>query len=203
MAVIMKHKFVIILILCISLILANWGKNTQLNKLPDINKIFPYEINKWEGKDVDVDKSVSDFFSEGELLLRRYHNTSGEETISLAIVTTLKRDHIHDPNICYRGQGISINSEKDALLKKILKVRVVNGQKRGQPQKIIYWYTDFTNTYTDRTRFMRNITISKLLNKPSKGFALVVIISPNNEVPKIVNDFALEVNKKLKNLNNE
>ena len=194
----MKYKILTLIILIAAFVLA--GISPEKYNLPDINEVFPKKITTWESEEVTIDKSVYNFLEKEEILLRTYTNTKTSQKLSLAIVITDKRDHIHDPEICYRGQGISMDSEKTINIDKKLKARLVKGQKSEKPYNIIYWYTDFSETYAKRVTFMKNITKAKLFNTPLKGFALIVIIAPDEGNKEEIKTFSQNTYNELKQI---
>lgn len=197
----MKYKFIILIILLLAFILANLHFNNTNVSLPLINSAFPYKIGNWEGKDIKANESVYDMLDKSELLLRMYQNKESGQTATLAVVLTNKRDHIHDPEICYRGQGIAMNKETNLMLPPKNMVKYVFGKKKRIPYSIIYWYTDLNKTYTSRVNFMKHIAYTKFFDKPIAGFALVVIMSPKATKENDLINFAKDVNIKLSKLN--
>jgi len=194
---IFKNKIIVISILLLSLLLVNVHFTKTNFQRPLINKEFPLTINNnWVGTDVKASEITYTMLDEDELLLRDYSNKKTGQVINLAIVMTTKRDHIHDPKLCYTGQGIQISSEKIVKLQPEYPIKYVYGLKQKQPYDIYYWYTDLNNTFTSRVAFMKRITLAKFLDKPMSGFALVVVITPKNN-NKNIESFIKEINNRL------
>lgn len=190
----MKLKFIVIFILACAVIIANYHVRNIDVKTPLINKTFPKQLEEWVGTDVKVAKSVFKLLNKNNLLFRNYKNAKTDQQINLAIVLTEERSQIHDPEVCYRFQGIEMNKEENIVIDKDYVVKHVFGLKKKQPYDIIYWYTDLNNTFTGRVKFMKHITLSKFFDKPMNGFALIVIISPKSKDSKVY-EFAEKVNK--------
>ncbi len=192
----MKNKIIVLVILITALFLTG----TPFKKKQEavlINEIFPYELSSWHGEDIEPDEAVYGFLDKEEFLFRLYKNKETDKYISLAIVLTQRRDHIHDPNICYNGQGISMDEQLDKILDDSLNVKFINGQKNAKPYYITYWYTDFENSYVERAEFMKKITLSKFFNKSKYGFGIIVLTAMGEIKPEEITAFASEVNKAL------
>ena len=195
----MKYMFTVLILLICAVLFTNFHfKNSKAN-VPPINKVIPYKIDGWEGFDTKADRSVYDILDKNELLLRIYKNLKSGEIVSLAVVLTNKRDHIHDPEVCYRGQGISMNKETFINITPENKAINVYAKKQKAPYRIIYWYTDLNQTYTSRSRFMKDITISRFFDKPVRGYALITVMGPESNIGNI--DFAANVNDLMGDIN--
>jgi hypothetical protein len=194
----MKIKISAIIILLTAFLLGNLHFNKTNYILPDITKVFPKTLGEWRGSDLIVGKAVLEFIDKKEILLRKYE-LSGK-ALSLAVVLTQKRDHIHDPEVCYRGQGIIMDTEQNYMIEKNFIVKLVKGKRGRVPYNIIYWYTDLNRDYPERVVFMKNIAFSKLFDKPLKGFALVVIMAPANITMDSLKQFTLDSNKQVKSI---
>lgn len=196
----MKTKIITIIIMISALLCVNLSKNYAQKQVPEINKYFPREMNGWTGVDFKPDEGVYSMLRKNELLLRNYKNNSTGEKVSLAIVLSNKRDQIHDPNLCYRGQGLMIEKEVDKNISPEDIVKFTECKKYGKNCNMIFWYTDFKKVYSDRASFMSNVIFSKLFDKPMDGLALVVIIGHAkknpSENPELVK-FAHQVNDEL------
>jgi len=199
----MKIKITALIILIATFIFANYNQSGDTKDLPAIRELIPMTIGKWQGKDLKVDKAVFEHLEENELLLRLYRNEEIDKTLSLAIVLTDRRDHIHDPEICYRGQGIFINDEKTMNLDKNMSLKVLKGNRRGQSCDVIYWYSDLNRTYSERAVFMKDIVISKFIGKKTKGYALAVIVAPEKIKEAELKSFTAKINFILMNINNQ
>lgn len=198
----MKYKILVIVVLLIAFALSGFGINNIKPLKHKVNDVFPVSLNGWEGKNVKINESVYKMLDKEELLIRNYKNVKTGQELNLAIVLTNKRDHIHDPQICYRGQGISMDREVSLKLNEKDTVIKVLGSKHKKPYNIIYWYTDLNKTYSHRLDFMKQIILFKIFSKPANEFALVVITAPEtNGGDKEFVKFAGDVNRILKDLN--
>lgn len=174
----MIRKIITITILLASFIFANFNMNKEIYSLPDVKTIVPLTIKEWQGKNLNPGNAVFEFMEDYELLLRLYENKKTPETISVAVVLTDKREHIHDPEVCYRGQGIYVQSEENLSISPDINLKVLKGKRNEQPYNVIYWYSDLEKTYSERTFFMKNVVTSKFLGRPVKGYALIVLLVP-------------------------
>lgn len=200
----MKHRLFVLITLISAVSIGNFHLNYREIHTPLINQVFPIKIDNWEAKDAKVDKSVYSMIDKNELLLRTYKNKNDNQIINLAIVLTNKRDHIHDPDICYRGQGITFNKEYDKAISAGNIVKYILGKRGNDQYDLMYWYTDLNKIYPSRSNFMRHITISKFIDKPMTSFGLVVLISPKiKQDESNLIDFAGKVNSILNRLNKE
>lgn len=194
----MKYKLIVLTVLLTAFLLVNLHFNGFKNQVSQINKVFPYKIADWNGKDQKIDESVFTMLDKGEILMRLYKNSKNNRNMSLAIVLTDKRDHIHDPEVCYRGQGIDMYKETIIPMSPQDKARLVFGKKNKNRYDIIYWYTDLKKNYASRVDFLKQVTISRFLDKPFNGYALIVIIAPEiNGENKTLIDFANKVSNNL------
>ena len=175
----MKSKIIILLILISSVLLANFHVNKNSLKTPDINKSFPLKINNMIGTDYKASKGVYEMIPADKMLLRIYQNEKTDYKATLAIVLTDKREHIHDPNICYQEQGFTFGKRELANLAKGRQITYIPANKEKIKVDIYYWYTDLVDTYPFRKDFMKHGTYSKFFDKPFKGYGLVILISPN------------------------
>ncbi len=193
-----KNKYIIVIaLLLISLLLANLSFRQVSNEEIVISKIIPYTIDGWTGKDLKADKATLGWFDEGEFLFRMYEKDN--KKLSLAIIFTNKVSHIHDPQICYRGQGINMQKQSLLALEAESKVNYILGKKTdGSKYDIFYWYSDLKRVYSSRKEFITNISISKFLDKNSAYFALIAIVSEKDE-----KDGNIEAKKRLANKINE
>lgn len=189
----MKARIIILVILILSLFLANYHQKKIVVETPRVNKIFPYQLGEWTGKDLEVSKSAFKLLKPEELLMRVYKDKKTGQKLSLAIVLTNERSRIHDPEVCYRLQGIEMKREEILPIDKDELVKHVFGSRKKEPYDIIYWYTDLNQTFTDRAKFMKHIALSKFFDKQMVGFALVVVIAPETN-NKEVYDFSSQVN---------
>lgn len=198
----MKYRLIILIILIFAFVAGNLHLGRQKKQLAPINTVFPYKIGIWEGKDVKPDESVYKMLDRDELLLRKYQNKADKQIISLAVILTAKRDHVHDPEVCYRGQGLDMQNEHEIDLSSVHKIMQVSAKNSNKQYNMLYWYSDGPNTYPKRVKFMTNVTITRFFDKPNNGFALVVILSDKKSVSKeVILDFANKVNETLnKNL---
>jgi len=194
-----RIKGFVITILFLSFICANIRIQKQ-QTIPEINKVFPLKFSQWQGKELIPDEAVYEMLDKSEFLFRQYKNLQNGKEYSLAIVLTGKRDHIHDPNICYTGQGISMKKVTEKEISENLNVSYILGEKSQTPYSLVYWYTDLKNSYTRRREFMNKISLAKFFDLPTKGFALVVIISPEEKGTKDILKFAQEVHEILKGI---
>lgn len=196
----MRYKFFVIIILLITIGLANFKFHNNISKLPKINDIFPKNLGDWKSQDLIAADNVYKMIPKDQLLFRKYINTKNNEKINLSIVLTNERETIHDPQICYRAQGIEMTNQKVIeITPQKSKVHYVYGLKLNKPYTIIYWYTNLKKTFPNRAEFMKNIAFSKFWNKPLDAFALVIVMAPSS-IEKDVIDFSENANKILLNL---
>ncbi len=196
----MKIKLTALLVLITAFLLAHVGKDGGDYALPDIRKTVPMKIGGWSGQNLEPGGAVFEFLDEEELLLRGYKRAGTNEQLSLAVVLTKKRNHIHDPEVCYRGQGIFIKEEQTFPVDENMILKVLKGTKKGRPCDVVYWYSDLERVYPERAVFMKNIVISRLTGRPSKGYALVVIIIPDKIKEETLKKFTRDVNSILINI---
>lgn len=197
----LKHKIIVLIFLLSSLVIANLHFNNHKNKLILINQAFPYKISNWEGKDIKSAKSIYEMIDKEEFLFREYHNTANNQKVILAIVLTNKRDHIHDPEVCYRGQGISMENEKPLKIDPAFVANYVYGATVKENYNMLYWYTDLENSYSNRAIFMKDIAKILFFDKPSNGFGLVVLLGTEKETKrKDLSLLAEDINNYLKTL---
>lgn len=189
----MKYKIIIILLLISALFLANYNLNNKKELSYKINDVFPYELNQWKGKDIEPDKSVYTMIDPEELLFRTYEYN--DEKIHLSIVLTNRRDHIHDPQVCYRGQGVNMNDGNFVNFGNEINALLIKAKKQKFSYNIIYWYTDLDKTYSSRYEFMKKAIILSALNKPVV-FILVSVSGAGISQDELMM-FAEEVNNKL------
>lgn len=194
----MKYKLLVLLILIAAIGLTQYKFNSVNVKKLWINEVFPMQIKNWHGKDEKVAENVYKLIPKKELLSRVYTNDKTHKKVYISIVLTNDRETIHDPQICYRGQGIEMTRQKVIMLSQKNEARYVYGIKKEEPYTIIYWYTDLNKTFSGRVNFMREITMSKFWNKPLKGFGLVILMAPHS-LEKDVIDLSEDVNKILLN----
>lgn len=175
--------------------MANYNLNSKKKLGVKINNIFPYEFQGWKGKDITPDKVTFTMLEPEELLFRTYEKN--DKKIYLTIVLTNKRDHIHDPQVCYRGQGVDMDKQKFIKFgKQGINAYWVNAKKQDTPYNIVYWYTDLDKTYSSRYEFMKNVIFANIMNKPIFYYLLISIsgLNVSNEELKI---FAEKVNNDL------
>ena len=192
----MKYKIIILFLLVLAAFLANFGLNKNPVLKHKINIIFPYKFYGWDGTDSKADNAVYKVLDPNELLLRSYRQ--GDRQISLSIVLTNKRDHIHDPQICYRGQGIDMKEQKPVMYKDI-KAIFVNGKKRQRDYKVIYWYTTIDKTYSSRSQFMKEVITSIIMGRPIPEYALVIVSGIDIDEQEL-SEFAEKVNDELNHI---
>jgi len=192
----MKHKFIVIILLLAAISFVNFKFNHISPKLPLINKVFPQKLGDWQGENLIAADNVYKMIPKDQLLMRLYKNTKNQKVINLSIVLTDERETIHDPQICYRGQGFDMTKQKVISLTQKNKVHYVYAIKNKEPYTIIYWYTDLKQTFPERVGFMSDITLSKFWNRPLKGFGLVIITAPRSIEQDVIH-FAETTNKLL------
>ncbi len=192
------NKLITLAILIVTFVLANinFQKNKSANIL--INSEFPSQIGKWNGKDVQINESTFDIIDRDELMMRKYINADNKDFATVSIVVSENRDHIHNPSICYVGQGIAITNPSVINLGKD-KVNYFDGYKNKEKYIVIYWFSDLERTYHSNSDFSMSVRTRKFWNKPVKGMALVVITSKSKNKEDLLN-FANSINKKLLSL---
>ena len=173
----MKSKIIIFLILISSIILGNFHFNKNNISLPEINKIFPHKINKLTSIDYKASQDVYDMIPADKMLLRIYRNSITKDEISLAIVLTDKREHIHDPDICYHEQGFSFGKKEISNLSTGRQIVYIPALKDNKKFDIFYWYTDLNATYPYKADFLKHAAYARFFDKPFKGYGLVIVIS--------------------------
>lgn len=174
----MKSKIIILLILISSVLLANFHVNKNNLKTPDINNSFPLKINNMTGTDYKASKGVYEMIPADKMLLRIYQSKITGYKSTLAIVLTDKREHIHDPDICYREQGFSFGKRQVIELSKNRQITYVPAFKEKQKVDIYYWYTDLITTYSYKKEFLERVSFARFFDKPFKGYGLIILISP-------------------------
>lgn len=190
----MKYKITIIFLLIFSFFFANYNLASKKELTYKINEVFPQKFNEWKGTDIKADKVVYTMIDPDEFLFRRYEYK--DKKIYLTIVLTNKRDHIHDPQVCYRGQGVNMDNQIRIQFGKDINAYMVNADKNQAPYKIIYWYFDQDKTYSSRSEFMKHIIISNILNKPAFNYSLIAV-SGANISEEDLKDFSYNVSQKL------
>jgi len=200
----MKYKLIVLIILLSALFLANIHFNNHKNQVIFINQVFPYKIGSWEGKNIKPAKSTYEMIDKEEFLFREYRNKLDNQKVILAIVLTKKRDHVHDPDVCYRGQGISMVNERPLQVNSNFIPNYVYGKTAKERYNMLYWYTDLNKSYNNRVKFMKNITKSLFFDNNSNGFGLIVILGTEKESKKQdLTKFADNINNHLKILKNK
>jgi len=195
----MKHKIIILLLLFSSIVLVNVHVNKVSLQAIDVNKVFPHKIGEWVGADYKANEDVYKMVPSKEMLLRVYKNSKTKQEVSLAIVLTDRRDHVHIPDICYSGQGFIFKNEKTVNLSKGRQIVLVSALKQNKKYDIYYWYTDLKDTYSDRVKFLKHMTFSRFFDKLIKCYGLVVIISPHDNKMQTM-DFNKKVDLQLTKL---
>ena len=194
-----NYKIISLLILVTAFVLANIKFQNVKYEPININKVFPKEINNWNGEDLEVEESVAEFLPEDELLFRVYENKLTGSNAVVSIVFSFNRDHLHDPAICYRGQGIEIVKQSVIDLNKNNQINLLNGQKNKQDCYVLYWFSDLNTTFPNSSAFSLHIRKSKFFNKPLKGMVLVVVTSASDDKNELM-ALANEINDFLVNL---
>ena len=195
----MKYKIISILILITAFIFSNIKFQNVIYPEININDVFPKTISTWTGKDLEVDKSVSELLPENELIFRRYVNKKTGNDAVVSVVFSFNRDHLHDPAICYRGQGIEIVKKSIIDLDKKNIINLFLGKRNKMDCHVLYWFSDLKSTFPDNAAFSFRVRKAKFLNQPLKGMALVVITSYSSDKQELL-DFANSINKTLVNL---
>lgn len=192
----MRYKILTLLTLLFAYFLANFHINSFSFNTPDINKSFPHKINNFVGTDYQASKGVYEMIPANKMLLRIYDNKKIGYKASLAIVLTDKREHIHDPDICYQEQGFVFGSREIAKISKNRNITYIPAFKEKQKVDIYYWYTDLIDTFPFRKEFMEHVVISRFFDKPFGGYGLVILIAPN-KFHKETLDFIKSIDSEL------
>jgi|GEM_PF-1330714 len=190
------YKFLLLIILLLAILLANYRFNNIKVMTPAINEVIPHTIGNWTSRDSKPGKAVYRMISPDEMLLRGYKNSKTGQIIGVSIVLTNKRDHIHDPESCYKLQGIVMKKEKVIKISSSDSVIYADSERQKQPYDIYYWYTDLNKNYTSRTEFMKHIALTRFFNKPVKGYGLVIIMSERKDRNNLI-QFVRDINKIL------
>ena len=75
---------------------------------------IPLKLGRWRGKELPVPKAVIDALETDDVLMRAYTKDTGEKIVFAAVFAMDNRRAAHPPEICYRGQGWSVEGKTNA-----------------------------------------------------------------------------------------
>lgn len=170
------NMIIILLLLIVTTVVTNmsFGSNAAPPKV-NIKDRIPLAVNGYEAEEGEIPEKVYSLINPEEIIMRAYK--SGDNVINLAAVVSENRDNLHAPEICYKLQGFQFKQEKPFMLNGCCKISKVDTIRQDKPYIFHFYYTDMEKVYTNRTDFVKNLVISKIMNEPRKKYALVIAFS--------------------------
>lgn len=171
----MKFKIITVCLLLAALIFSNIRLNDHKKSDILINDLIPKQIKNWSSKELTTCDATFSMIGREELLLRLYKQKGYNNPITLGIVYTNKRDHIHNPENCYLGQGFDNFKKSQILLDNKYPVNLLKSKRNRKDHYTIFWYTEKNKTFPDKAAFMRKIIKNKFFDDQTGGFAVVTL----------------------------
>lgn len=134
---------------------------------------IPYEVNNWQGKDIELSEDIFQILGTDKVMLREYRNPE-DDTIWLYLVYSEKnRTSFHPPEYCYIGGGNTELIEKDLVKipigeESLLANRLVFQTPRGM-QMVIFWFTADKRMYASYYKQQLDLVLNTIKGKESQG----------------------------------
>ena len=104
---------------------------------------FPHQVAQFDGHDLPLTDRQYALLESRDVLFREYRSAQGEWILACVAVAGSNRKVAHPPEICYRGQGWSINSIDTIAVPLAGHERPVQRLviQKGDEQHLVYsWY---------------------------------------------------------------
>ena len=75
---------------------------------------IPLKFGRWRGEELPVGEAVVETLETDDVLMRSYTKDTGEKIVFAAVFAMDNRRAAHPPEICYRGQGWSVEGKSNA-----------------------------------------------------------------------------------------
>jgi len=133
----------------------------------------PYKIDKWQGKDIELDERILQILGTDKVILREYR-TPENDVIWLYIVYCEKdRTRFRPPEYCYIGSGeaelierdlVNIPISKESLLVNRLIFQTPNGM-----QMVLFWFMVNEKMFASYYKQQLYIVLNTLTGKGYQG----------------------------------
>lgn len=118
--------------------------------LLDIHK-FPYKLDGWTGKDLEVTEKEYRILETRNLIYRDYTNLKGDKLGLFMIYSETNRSVFHPPEVCLIGSGINIVDKKPERIEFDDRSFFVNKLylEQGEAKELVLYCYKAANLYTD------------------------------------------------------
>ena len=142
---------------------------------------IPMQFDSWTGQDLPIEKMVSDWLKQGDLLSRMYTDNNGYGK-QIQVFITASRDPagFHDPHVCLPGGGSPINGERkvqlhfDRPFKTTVTATLLHTTNDYGEGLVMYWYMyghksmPITNDVWKQNKVNQQEDIIRLIKTPWK-----------------------------------
>lgn len=164
---------------------------------------FPVKTAGWTGKDIPVSARSLELLKPDGLLFREYTSSSGEKVELVIIAGLNKRESFHPPEVCYSGDGSSIESKTlhrfSVADKETLEVNrlSVTHKKDNHTQAVFFWFTAGKQNYANYYRQQSAIVWEEFKSRQSWGSLVRVSVlrraQGSRTDDKILEDFVRDI----------
>jgi len=134
---------------------------------------LPTRLGEWESVDLRFDEVVYEELDADDTLARRYTNDEGRSIWLVIVFHQNERYGAHDPLVCYRSQGWSIDESGTLVLGPAggeFSANWIRARAQGHDRAAIYWwYTAGDLATADRDEFMSRMATSGIRSNVTFG----------------------------------
>ena len=167
---------------------------------------FPYVIEEWKGKDLEITQKEYDILETRNLISREYVDSSGGKVYLFIIYSETNRRVFHPPEVCMMGGGVKIVDKRSAVINSSgykFSVNKLYTQKDSYRGMALYCYKA-GNLYTDNFYLQQAFfALNQLLGKHKGGATIRVSMSINKDEQisfESLKEFMIEAVKIIDNL---
>ncbi len=159
----------------------------QNSRNPFIKK-FPLELNGWTGKDLVIEKVVTDSLQPDASLYKAYEK-HGKVSVTLFMAcyrSGERSDLSHSPVVCSVGQGWEITSVSERKIampfsQTPIDVNQIIQNKLGTTLLLRYWYQTSRQAYSNRATEKLSLFYERLFGKQdSNAFVRLTAVIPQS-----------------------
>jgi len=143
---------------------------------PQIERLdsLPLKGATFDGEPLQLTRQESQYLGNAEAIKRLY--TLGNDSFVVAVIDgTRNRDAVHNPDICYQGEGYTIIKESSLPIPGG-EAKVLVMKKEGEVRELAYWYTTGTSRHSSPFKQHVQSTLRRLSLIGHRNEPFLVII---------------------------
>lgn len=182
----MRNRYLILIaVMSFTSVLANYlSYDTYHNAEAGLQatNALPFELGRWHGKDVPLDKLIYEILETKSIINRVYHTESGQQVFLSIVHYPETKVDLHAPEACLGGQGIEIaKSSKTITLgsdgKVVINLNRLIWRDDNSERLVYYFYKAGEFHGNSYIKLRWNLATNKFTNKTKSG-SLIRVSTP-------------------------